>query len=69
MNKNAYEIRLEVLRMAHDDLFGKFHETVGTLRVNAETSGQIFDPKTVEGLYPQTADIISRAEELYSFVS
>jgi hypothetical protein len=69
MNKNAYEIRLDILRMAHDDLFNKYHETLGSLRYNAEKNNELFDSGITETLYPKTNDIIARAQELYSFVS
>lgn len=64
--KNAYEIRLEVLQMAHSDEYDKFHIKLETLR---DSQGRLNDPTAIEGLVPKTSDIISRAEELYKFVS
>ena len=68
-NKNAYEIRLDILRIAHDDLISRYHETLNSMRYTAEKNNQLFDSSVIETLYPKTSDIISRAEELYSFVS
>jgi hypothetical protein len=64
-NKNAYEIRLDVLQMAHGDAQMKYLEKLNNLRDN---NGKIADSSAVDGLFPQTSDIIKRAEELYKFV-
>ena len=69
MNKNAYEIRLDVLGMAHSDLFSKFHQTLDTHRANADRSNETLDSTLIDSLYPKTSDILARAEELYAFVS
>ena len=67
-SKNAYEIRLEVLRMAHDDLFSKYHEKVNNLRYNADRDQSKLDFEPFDQLYPSTSDIIKRANDLYVFV-
>ena len=69
MNKNAYEIRLDVLTMAHNDVLSKYHQTLDTHRNNADKTNVEFDATLIESLYPKTADILVRAEELYGFVS
>ena len=69
MNKNAYEIRLDVLTMAHNDALSKYHQTLETHRHNADKLNSEFDVALIDSLYPKTSDILSRAEELYAFVS
>ena len=64
-NKNAYEIRLDVLQMAHSDAQMKYLEKLNNLR---DDHGKIIDNSTVDSLFPQSSDIIKRAEELYKFV-
>jgi hypothetical protein len=65
MAKNAYEIRLDVLQMAHADAQMRYLEKLNTFR---NDNGRIEDNKIVDDLFPNTSDIIDRAEELYSFV-
>jgi hypothetical protein len=65
MAKNAYEIRLDVLQMAHADAQMKYLEKLNTLRDN---NGKIIDPNFIDEIFPNTKDIINRAEELYKFV-
>jgi len=66
-NKNAYEIRLDVLQMAHNDAWGKFHslnqKRIEDTNLSIEEYEQI-----IKDTFPKTSDIISRAEELYAFV-
>jgi uncharacterized membrane protein YgaE (UPF0421/DUF939 family) len=60
MNKNAYEIRLEVLEIAHRDLMHAYYEAI-----NLET-----DPVAKQKLkLPTTEEIINRANLLYQFVN
>lgn len=68
MNKNAYEIRLEVLGMAHGTIMNQYHDKLSILRDNAVRADQLFDVELVNKLKPNTADIIDYANELYSFV-
>jgi hypothetical protein len=65
MAKNAFEIRLDILQMAHADAQMRYLEKLNTVRDN---SGKITDKQLIEDLFPKTSDIIERAEELYSFV-
>lgn len=67
MNKNAYEIRLDVLQMAHSDEYNKYHHKLDTIR-NRE-NGMLDNTSDIDTLTPRTEDIIARAEELYKFVS
>jgi hypothetical protein len=62
---NGYEIRLEVLRLAHADCFNKYIETVNNIRLGNESS---IPQEQIDGFFPKTEDIISRAKELYEFV-
>jgi hypothetical protein len=64
--KNAYEIRLEVLQMAHSDEYNKYHHKLETTR---NDKGFIDNADAIDALTPKTVDIIARAEELYKFVS
>ena len=68
MNKNAYEIRLDILKLAHDDLMGQYHQKIGALQTNAEKSNTQFDAQAITSLYPSTDEVIARAERLYKFV-
>ena len=69
-NKNAYEIRTEVLAMAKDLITDRFH----TQRNNWEASqdrhpetGQILSIEDAP-LYPTSAEILAEAKALYAFV-
>ena len=64
-NKNAYEIRLDVLQMAHNDAQMRYLEQLNTFR---DHTGKLNDNTIIDNIFPKTADIIKRAEELYKFV-
>ena len=64
-NKNAYEIRLDVLQMAHHDAQMRYLEKLNTLR---DENGKVTNESSIEELFPKTDDVIKRAEELYKFV-
>jgi hypothetical protein len=64
--KNAYEIRLEVLQMAHSDEYNRYHHKLDTIRNN---DGFLDNADAIDALTPKPSDIIARAEELYKFVS
>jgi hypothetical protein len=68
-NKNAYEIRLDVLQMAHSDENMRFIEKLNVHR-KVDANGAMVNPSedVINNLFPKTADIIKRAEELYEFV-
>ena len=65
MAKNAFEIRLDILQMAHADAQMRYLEKLNTVRDN---TGKVTDQKLVDELFPKTSDVIKRAEELYTFV-
>ena len=64
--KNAYEIRLEVLKMAHDDLFSVYFENLNNSR---DKDGHYTCKDSTLSLIPSTASIKDRAEEFYMFVT
>lgn len=68
MNKNAYEIRLEILKMAHDDATGRYYQKLDQHRLNADRANDPFDITLVDSLFPDSEDILAKAEELYAFV-
>ena len=69
MPKNAYEIRLDVLQMAHNDEQMRFLEKLNVHRTY-DARGHTINPseEVINSLFPKTSDIIERAEELYAFV-
>ena len=64
MNKNAYEIRLDVLIDAHKYCVNSFESKLAALAANKEIT-----PEDVEKLYPTKKEIINTAETFYEFVS
>ena len=67
-NKNAYEIRLEILKMAHDDATGKYYQKLDFYRRDADKFDKELDPAIIESLFPTSAEMLDKAEELYAFV-
>lgn len=67
-NKNAYEIRLEILKMAHADATGKYYQKLDHHRHNADKLNKELNVTLVDSLFPTSADILTKAEELYKFV-
>jgi hypothetical protein len=69
MNKNAYEIRLEVLQLAHGDIMTQYHEALNCQKETIYNDGQeSSDLSGVDVSLPDASKIIERAEELYKFV-
>ena len=69
MNKNAYEIRLEVLQMAHADEERRFSEKLQALYGQQDKDQKRrVDNITVDSLFPDTSAVVERAERLYQFV-
>jgi len=68
MPKNAYEIRLDVLSLAHGDLVGQYYRKLDESIRSCDKFNKEFDTTLIEKLYPSTQDIIARAEQLYKFV-
>ncbi len=72
-SKNAYEIRLDILSIAHSDLMNIFHEKLQNAKKKmvGEDGGWTedkIDEKIISDLLPKSEDIIKRAKELYAFV-
>jgi hypothetical protein len=69
MTKNAYEIRLAILQMAHNDEAMRFQERLNSAREYTVNGVPLnHSPELVDRLFPKTEDVIRRAAELYSFV-
>jgi uncharacterized membrane protein YgaE (UPF0421/DUF939 family) len=62
MNKNAYEIRLDVLGIAHSDMMHAYHNKIDLETEPAEKL------KLLNEL-PSTEEIIERANLLYQFIN
>ena len=69
MNKNAYEIRLDILRMAHEELIGNYHFKLSTLEREAQNQHTTVSLSKIDELRPSSAEVIKKATELYSFVN
>jgi len=73
-NKNAYEIRLDILSIAHGDLMTVFHEKLHNTKkrmVGNQDDSWVedkIDDKVISDLLPTSEEIIKRAKELYAFV-
>jgi hypothetical protein len=72
-NKNAYEIRLDILSIAHGDLMTVFHEKLHNTkkRMIGDQDDWVedkIDDEIINGLLPTSEAIIKRAKELYAFV-
>jgi hypothetical protein len=69
MNKNAYEIRLEVLQLAHGDIMTEYHEALNCQKETIYQNGQeSSDLSGVDVSLPDASKVLARAEELYKFV-
>ena len=69
-NKNAYEIRADILKEATGLVTHKYEKDMyiwEMTRTRDEKSGQIMDPINKPS-FPTTQDILNCANELYSFV-
>lgn len=73
-SKNAYEIRMEILKEANSNLFQEYHHKLDAAKQNlaakqggdwSKITGEYLDTVKV----PTPEDIISYAEKLYKFVS
>jgi hypothetical protein len=71
-NKNAYEIRLEVLSIAHNDLMEIYHQKLHNAKMKMigedNWTEEKIDENIITNLLPKPADVIKRAKELYTFV-
>jgi len=73
-NQNAYEIRLNILSIAHGDLMEVFHEKLHNAKkrmVGDQDDSWVedkIDDRVISDLLPTSEEIIKRAKELYAFV-
>ena len=69
MNKNAYEIRLELLGLAHGDIMTRYHESLQAQRdsILCNENGNR-DISKIDLTLPDPQEIIARANQLYSFI-
>lgn len=64
MNKNAYEIRLDIMRDAMSYIMGGYDREWSVWNTQF-VEGKTTDPAPK---YPAVKDILAKAEELYKFV-
>jgi hypothetical protein len=64
MNKNAYEIRLDILAIAHQYETLLFSERMAMVKNNKEPALD-----DIQKIYPSRENILKTAELFYSFVS
>lgn len=69
MNKNAYEIRLDVLMDAHRYCLTLFEQKMAALTAAATNNNTNISPADVEKVYPTKKEILETAELFYAFVS
>lgn len=69
MNKNAYEIRLDVLMDAHRYCYELFQQKADILRMSAMENKTDISPETIDKIYPTKKEILDTAEMFYAFVS
>lgn len=69
MNKNAYEIRLDILKLAHDELYSNYHLKVSTLQQQSNINNTVLDLKDLEVILPTNEEVLKKARELYKFVN
>lgn len=69
-NKNAYEIRTEILNMAKGFVMDRFHTQQNKWQESTSRhpeTGQLLSTKDAPE-YPTSNDILQEAKKLYSFV-
>lgn len=68
-SKNAYEIRLEILKEANSNLWQSYHNAVESSRLDAAAKGDVTGAYFMSVNAPSPENIIEYAEKLYKFVS
>lgn len=68
MNKNAYEIRLDVLIDAHEYCMRLFEHKFITMQTTAEKKNGTLALEDIEKIYPTRDEILDTAELFYAFV-
>ena len=70
-NKNAYELRTDILAMAQEVVMDKFNNQFNVWDMSVERlheTGQLAASNIAPPTYPTTAEILKTANEFYSFV-
>ncbi len=70
-NKNAYELRTDILSMAQGQVMDKFNNHFSVWDMSCERNpdtGVIMSSNTPAPSYPTTSEILKTANELYTFV-
>jgi hypothetical protein len=65
MTKTPYEIRLELLKMAQDQLFQRYYQKFEIVRRNADIEER---PLTEVPEFPDTKQILNEADILKTFI-
>ena len=71
INKNAYELRTDILSMAQNSVMDKFNNEFGVWDMSCERhpdTGVLMPSNVPAPSYPTTSEILKTANELYSFV-
>ena len=70
-NKNAYELRTDILSMAQNTVMDKFNNQFSVWDMSCERhpdTGVIMTTNVPAPSYPTTSEILKTANELYTFV-
>ena len=70
-NKNAYELRTDILSMAQNTVMDKFNNEFGVWDMSCERhpdTGALISSIGGPPTYPTTSEILKTANELYTFV-
>ena len=70
-NKNAYELRTDILSMAQNSVMDKFNNEFGVWDQSCERhpdTGRLMPSNAPAPTYPTTSEILKTANELYTFV-
>lgn len=67
MSKTPYEIRLELLKMAQDQVTQRYYQKMDNIRHN-ETMGRSLPPLNEVPEFPSTQEVLVEAEILKTFV-
>ena len=67
-NKNGFEIRADILKLAQDHLHSDFH-TANAQYETSITSPEWKNVTVANPSFPSTKDVIACAKEMYAFVN
>ena len=69
VNKNGYEIRTQVLKMAKDHVWTDYHSKFGETVMKIEKQGNEVVTSVEYPTVPGTENILEAAEKFYAFVN